>query len=374
MTHSEIQDLLEAFVDDALDRPTRKLVETHVAGCEECQAILDDVAEVDLSGLAGGAVDERQLKKSVRKAMRRTIADAVMAIVAAWIIIWFIGAALVQPLVVNRSGRAAQAARATIDSAIMFNPGATLTNIQIDSKWLSRLVTADLALQVGAGTESIGTVESRIGMFGFGDPSGGSFMPYLNTEASSTIDETGLQRLGESTVATVQLYFTDSLSMTRAQELADSTTNDVRVIWAGFPTSAAATDGSTRDDGLGMVGYATCGVHLPDDDFFGASSASSSGTNSGEPASIEDAKAHLTQALANMNGGNLAPDIIAASMLSNSVIQDGLNYLSGDDQVTVLVVTGPSQEVARFIEEAGQPSVVLLGVDFYNWSTPICGR
>lgn len=372
MTHSEIQDLLEAFVDDALDRPTRKLVETHVAGCEECQAILDDVAEVDLSGLAGGAVDERQLKKSVRKAMRRTIADAIMAIVAAWIIIWFIGAALVQPLVVNRSGRAAQAARATVDSAIMFNPGAVLTDIQIDSKWLSRLVTADVALHVGSGTESVGQVSSRIGMFRFGDPSGGSFIPYLNTDASSTIEEASLQRLGESTVATVQLYFTDSLSITRAQELADSSANDVRVIWAGFPTSATASDGSTRSEGLGMVGYATCGASLPDDDFFGASSASSSGTNSGAPASIEDAKAQLVRALANMDGAELGPYIV--SLRGDADIEAGLNYLSSDDQVTVLVVTGPSQEVAGFIEEAGQPSAVLLGVDFYNWSTPICGR
>ena len=372
MTHSEIQDLLEAFVDDALDRPTRKLVETHVAGCKECQAILDDVAEVDLSGLAGGAVDERQLKKSVRKAMRRTIADAVMAIIAAWIIIWFIGAALLQPLVVNRSGRAAQAARATVESAIMFNPGATLTDIQIDSKWLSRLVTADLALQIGAGTESIGQVESRIGMFRFGDPSGGSFMPYLNTESSSTIDEASLQRLGESTVATVQLYFDDRLSMTKAQELADSTANDVRVIWAGFPTAPPASDGSTRDDGLGLVGYATCGVHLPDDDFFGASSASSSGTDSGSPASIEDAKAQLMRALTNLNDAELASSI--ASVRGDTDVQQNLHYLSSDNQVTVLVVTGPSQEVAGFIEEAGQPSAVLLGVDFYNWSTPICGR
>lgn len=374
MTHSEIQDLLEAYVDDALDRPTRKLVETHVSACEECQAILDDVAEVDLSGLAGGAVDERQLKRSVRKAMRRTIADAIMVIGAAWIIIWFIGAALVQPLVVNRSGRAAQDARATIDSAIMFNPGVAITDIQIDSRWLSRIVTAELALQVGSGTESVGVVTSRIGIFRFGDPSGGSFMPYLNTEGNNTIDGASLRRLGESTVATVQLYFTDSLSMTRAQELADSTANDVRVIWAGFPTSPTTMDGSFGDEGLGMVGYATCGVNLPDDDFFGASSASSSGTHSGEPASIEGAKAHLTQALTNMNGGDLGPQIITSGKLSDAEIQEGLNYLSTDDQVTVLVATGPSQEVAGFIAEAGLPSAVLLGVDFYNWSAPICGR
>lgn len=374
MTHSEIQDLLEAYVDDALDRPTRKLVESHVSGCEECQTILDDVAAVDLSGLAGGAVDERQLKRSVRKAMRRTIADAVMAIGAAWIIIWFIGAALVQPLVVNRSGRAAQAARATIDSAIMFNPGAVLTDIQIDSKWLSRLVTADVAIQVGSGSESVGQVQSRIGMFGFGDQTGGLFIPYLNTDSSNTIDGTGLQRLGESTVATVQLYFTDSLSMARAQELADSATNDVRVIWAGFPTSATAFDGSDGSDGLGTVGYATCGVSLPDDDFFGASSASSSGTNSGSPASISDAKAQLTQALTNMNGSELAGRILEPTIIRDADIQKVLTYLSGDDQVTMLVVTGPSHELAGFIEEAGQPSAVLLGVDFYNWSTPICGR
>ncbi len=374
MTHSQIQDLLEAFVDDALDRPTRKLVETHVADCEECQAILDDVAEVDLSGLAGGAVDERLLKKSVRKAMRRTIADAVMAIVAAWIIVWFVGAALLQPLVVNRSGRAAQAARATVDSAIMFNPGAVLTDIQIDSKWLSRLVTADVAIQVGSGTETVGQVASRIGMFGFGDQTGGSFFPYLETDVSNTIDGLGLQRLGESTVATIQLYFADSLTVAQAQELADSTVNDVRVVWAGFSTFDVSELEENSSQGLGIVGYATCGVNLPGDDFFGASSASSSGTNSGSLASVQDAKERVEQALSNIERSTVAGQIGFLGTASDEGIREALTYLSADDHVITLVVTGPSQELAEFLEEAGQESATLLGVDFYNWSTPICGR
>ncbi len=376
MTHSEIQDLLEGYVDDALDRPTRKLVETHIEDCAECQAILDDVAEVDLSGLAGGAVNERMLKRSIRRAMQRTVVDAVLAIGAAWIIIWFIGAALLQPLVVNRSGRAAQAARATIDSAIMFNPGITVTDIQIDSHWLSRVVTAELATQVGSATEPAGEVSSRIGMFQFGDRSGGRFFPFINRDASQTIDGDGLMRLGESTVATVQILFAEPISSAEAQRLADSTSNDVRVIWAGFAMSATPPfEASANNLGSGAVGYATCGVRLPDDDFFGASSAGSSGTGTSSPATIDDARRHVIAALENLASSPAVGQIGTPSTGEAGQIREVIGYLSqGDPGVMSLVATGPSVELAGFLDQADHPDAVLLGVDFYNWSTPICGR
>ena len=39
-----------------------------------------------------------------------------------------------------------------------------------------------------------------------------------------------------------------------------------------------------------------------------------------------------------------------------------------------LVVTGPSQQIRAFVEDNGFESGAILAVDFYNWSTPVCGR
>jgi len=376
MTHSEIQDLLEAYVDDALDPPTRKLVESHIAGCPECQAILDDVAEVDLSGLSGGVVDERLLKRSVRKAMRRTIADAVLVLVAGWIIIWFIGAALIQPLVVNRSGRAASAARATVDTAIMLNPGVTITDVQIDSNWLSRMVTAEVAIAVGASTEPAGTIATRIGALTFRGESGNNFFPYVNRDSSTTIDAPGLIRLGEATVATVQIQFGEPIPLARAQQFADSPANDVRVIWAGFPTSVWSSDpGGAESFGQGVLGYGTCGASFPEDDFFGASSASFSGTGMYEPASIQNALDQVRRSLVNLAASPAVSDAATFGSSGADQVQAAADYLTSDDPgVISLVVTGPSVDLAGFLKEAGVPLAALLGVDFYNWSTPICGR
>jgi len=376
MTHSEIQDLLEAFVDDALDRPTRKLVEAHVADCAECQSILDDVAAVDLSGLVGGVVDEKMLKRSVRKAMRRTIADAVLVLVAGWIIIWFIGAALLQPLVVNRSGRAASAARATVDMAIMLNPGVTITDVQIDSNWLSRVVTAEVGMAVGTATQPRGTIATRIGAFRFSGESGASFFPYVNSDSSTTIDPPGLMRLGDATVATVQVWFDEPISLARAQQLADSPANDVRVIWAGFPTSVSSSDPSMAENfGNGMIGYGTCGASFPEDDFFGATSASFSGTGMFEPASIQNALDQVRRSLVNLAASPAVADAATFGPNGPEEVAAATNLLSTDDPgVISLVVTGPSVEVAGFLKETGVPIAGLLGVDFYNWSSPICGR
>lgn len=378
MTHSEIQDLLEAYVDDALDRPTRKLVESHVSGCEECQAILDDVAEVDLSGLSGGVVDKKLLKRSVRKAMRRTIADAVLVLVAGWIIVWFIGAALLQPLVVNRSGRAASAARATIDTAIMLNPGVTITDVQIDSNWLSRLVTAEVGMAVGTSTKPAGTIASRIGAFTFGgEPgSGGGFFSYVNNASSTTIDGPGLMRLGDATVATVQVQFEKPISLAEAQQFADSPASDVRVVWAGFPTSDGWSDPGKADGlGMGLLGYATCGTSFPEEDFFGATSASFSGNGMLEPASIQGALDQVRRSLVNLEASPAVSDIATFSPNGSGEVRAAAEHMASEDPgVVSLVVTGPSVEIAGFLKEAGVPIAVLLGVDFYNWSTPICGR
>ena len=52
MSHDQIQDLLEGYVDETLDRGTRRQVEAHLAGCEECRAILEGIPPVELGDVA----------------------------------------------------------------------------------------------------------------------------------------------------------------------------------------------------------------------------------------------------------------------------------------------------------------------------------
>jgi hypothetical protein len=42
--------------------------------------------------------------------------------------------------------------------------------------------------------------------------------------------------------------------------------------------------------------------------------------------------------------------------------------------VAELVVTGPTPEVLRFIDEAEPDAVSVIEFEFINWSQPPCGR
>jgi predicted anti-sigma-YlaC factor YlaD len=126
MKHEELQDLLEDYVDDRLNRPARKVVDDHLKGCAECRSILDDVAPVDIAALGAGRFDEHVMRRTVRRSLFRTAVNTAMLLFAGFITVWFLSALVIQPLVVNRGGRAAEIARASIDVATMSNPGAVL--------------------------------------------------------------------------------------------------------------------------------------------------------------------------------------------------------------------------------------------------------
>jgi predicted anti-sigma-YlaC factor YlaD len=124
VSHEEIQDLLEDYVDDRLDRETRKLVDDHLKTCAECRQILDDVAPVDVSALGALTYDEATMRRIVRRSLFRTAWNTLLLLFAGWIALWFFAALVIQPLVVNRGGRAADIVQATVDLGIMLNPGA----------------------------------------------------------------------------------------------------------------------------------------------------------------------------------------------------------------------------------------------------------
>ena len=123
MNHEEAQELLEDYVDERLDRPVRDQLEEHLGGCSECRSILDGVAPVDLEALGSADVDERTLRRSVRRALWRTVIDAAGLLVLLVVGLWVISNLVVHPLLMDRGGRAAAVARATYDVAGHVQPG-----------------------------------------------------------------------------------------------------------------------------------------------------------------------------------------------------------------------------------------------------------
>ncbi|MDF1597365.1 MAG: zf-HC2 domain-containing protein [Acidimicrobiia bacterium] len=378
-SHDEIQDLLEGYVDETLDRATRRAVDDHLADCAECRAILDEVAPVDLSGLAGGAVDERSLRRSVRRAMWRTVTNTALMLVSLWIVAWLVSAVIIQPLVINRGDRATIAARATFDMAMMVNEGAIATDWDVTSGAASRTNTAHLVLQVGAGAKELGEVGSRIGITRFGAPLGGWFWPYVTDFNSGTPGEYRLAELGSGTVATVAAHFNEPISLARAQELADSTDYDVRVVWAGFPTSQRLDldEQPFSGFGYGVLGYPTClEPGMVDDSRFGGTSVSGGLGLGGAPASIANALAEVRRAVGTLTANPwlieraVDPETSDVERLEQTAVQ----LAQADPGVVTLVVTGPTAELIGFLDDVEVEYPAVLAVDFYNWSDFVCGR
>jgi hypothetical protein len=55
-------------------------------------------------------------------------------------------------------------------------------------------------------------------------------------------------------------------------------------------------------------------------------------------------------------------------------IEQARTYLAkADPGVVSMVVTGPTDLVRQFVSDAAAPVVTVQGVDFWNWTGPVCG-
>jgi hypothetical protein len=364
MSHDEIQDLLEGYVDETLDRETRRQVEAHLSGCEECRAILDGIPPVGLGDVAA-TWDERGMRRAVRRSMLRMAADALLLLFVGWLVAWILSLLIVQPFILNRGDRAVAATIATVDVAIMLNPGATVEGYSYRSGMAARFTEVELALPVGSAMKSLGIVDSRIGLFGFGDIPGGRLFPYLS-ETDRGGGEEHLGAVGAGTVATVGLWFKPTLDPAAAQAIVDSEA-DVSVVWAGF--EVAGEEGSDLAPG-GILGYGTCGSFPITVSDAAGSSGGGSGTALGGPASVTDALDETRRAIGSVLEH---PDLLAGLGASVDDASSALARLERP-QVAELVVTGPTPEVLRFIDEAEPDAVSVIEFEFINWSQPPCGR
>ncbi|MDH3261730.1 MAG: zf-HC2 domain-containing protein [Acidimicrobiia bacterium] len=371
MNHEEAQELLEDYVDERLDRPVRDQLEKHLSGCPECRSILDGVAPVDLEALGSADVDERTLRRSVRRALWRTVIDAAGLLVLLVFGLWAISNFVVHPLLMNRGGRAAAVARATFDVAGMFNRGAFVDDFTIDPGVFDRTFTARVQMPVGAGRVDLGTVSSRIGLFGSG---GGTIWPFADSESRAGAVQDILGRLGGGTVATVSVDFYPAISVDQAQLLAEHPGADVSVVWAGFLLSEAAPEVAASDP-LRMLGYSTCvGTDQIPPSVFASYSGNAGGyAFAAHPSSVRNALQEVRRSINHLaEHPNVAAQLFEGA--NSGQFQRVAAYLADTDpQVEALVVTGPTDEILKFIDQADTKDGRVLAVDFYNWYRPVCG-
>ncbi len=366
MRHEEIQDLLEGYVDETLDRATRRKVDTHLATCDECRAILEGVAPVEL-GDASGVWDAGGMRRAVRRSMLRVAGDALLILFAVWLAAWLLSLLVLQPLVLNRGGRAEAATVATVDLAIMSNPGVVMTEYSYRSQWLSRTTEVQLSLPVGSGLNDVGSVESRIGPLGFGSSDGGRLSPFVFDEyASDSRDEDVLRAVDDGTVGTVRVRFDDAVDIETAQGMVDSD-NDVSVVWSGF--EVADVEGSDLAP-AGVLGYATCGTPSPVVTGAAGSSGGGGGTFFGGPASITGALEETRRAVGTLIEHPELLTGIGASVEDASAAVERLE----SPVVREMVVTGPTPEILGFIDEMAPGATAVIEIDFMNWSEPPCAR
>lgn len=370
MTHDELQDLLEAYVDETLDRSARATVDDHLAECDECRAILDGVPAVQLGQIRPTGFDDKAMRRAIRASLLRLAFNVVVVLVAGWLTLSLLGYLVFQPFVVDRGGRAAAATQATQDMAVLFNPGASLESAQHTSGIIRRTSEATVVVPLGTRQVELGTVETRIGPLSFSSRDGGNIFPYLAGDYLGDASEV-LPVVGDGTVALVDFYFDTPISVERAQQLADSPF-DVRVVWAGFVIGDGDPTGPGIEPG-GFVGYGTCDPRDTDPDSLRASSAGYGRS----PFSLEPSIARALDAtraavdnLADHSGlvEGSGPWATAASLLA------ARDYLASHSEVQALVVTGPTPELLRFLDEVGPASTSVRGIDFTNWYQPLCGK
>jgi hypothetical protein len=299
--------------------------------------------------------------------MLRVAADALLLLFIGWLAAWTLSLLIVQPLILNRGDRAVAATLATVDAAIMLNPGATVVGYSYRSGLAARVTEVDLGLPVGSAVKDLGTIDSRIGLLGFGDLDGGRLFPFLSDATDRGGGEEGLISVGAGTVATVDLWFEPSMDPAAAQAIVDLEGADVSVVWAGF--EVADEEGSDLAPG-GILGYGTCGSFPITVSDAAGSSGGGSGTAPGGPASVTRALDETRRAIGSLFQH---PDLLAGLGASVDDASVALARLQRP-QVAELVVTGPTPEILRFIDEAEPDAVSVIDFEFINWSQPPCGR
>lgn len=370
LPHDEAVELLEPFVDGRLGPALAAQVQDHVAGCDECAAILSDVEPVDLatpSAVLPAVLDERTMRRSVRRTLLGVAAQAAGIVVLLLVVAVVASLLVVQPLLLG-GDRTAALARATYEVPSLVTPGAAVREFGITSSGQSRTFTTELELPVGSSTVSLGSVSSTRRLVGSDTP----LWPYVDDDAPNPAPASEvLDRLGRTSVATVAVQLPSALSVDDAQALVEDLHPDVSTVWAGFDV-AGLTDRIAPTDALSLLGATTCGAPRLPSELFGATSADAGASFGAAPSSVEDALRLVRDAVAHVGAhpelATVLPDGLHEALVA---ADEGLG--SGEPAVTLLVLTGPSDRLGRALDATGARDARVLATATYNWDGPVCG-
>jgi hypothetical protein len=357
MNSEHVTDRLDAYVDGTLPDSERVTINEHVAVCDSCAAALRSYDPVDLDGLQHSFEDDG-LQRTVRRALRRTAVDAAALTVIVLVVGVLLSLFIIQPLLINRSDRAAVAARAMYEAPMLFNPGVEVPDFRIASGLMDRNATSSPRIQLGTGTSRLDQAIGRIGLF------------RLQLEWRVGWGETPvgvrdvLPGLDDGTVVTVAVVPPTPLSVGATQALADDPDHDVRLTWVGFDVMSSV---------FGPVGYPLCmnDAHIREE-LFASSSAGFSGSGTGTPPSVQRALDSARYALDLMASQREVAAALGGD--DGGAIESLAASMPGERHVTTVVVTGPTPEVVAFLDDLGVDDGEVLAVGFYSWGSPVCGR
>jgi hypothetical protein len=378
MEHSIARDLLEGYVDGTLEPETARAVEVHLAECDECRALIEGVEPIRFD--AGAAVPtpvpwgEDRFRKAVRRSLARIAFDLFSWGVIALLAVWLLSVFVIQSAVIDRGDRADAALAATWDLAVMLQPGAEVTEWRSNPGLLSRAFDVTTVLPIGGDTQELTVVRSQLGVWKFSGEHGGPIISY--NQGDQRPGET-LAHLPTGTVATVELVWGSPIGVANATSLMD-THPDVSVTWVGFPTGPGSGGfgyGFGSDDVAGIVGYGTCAQGPGDVDVRGSSMGSGQFFSSSMRPSVDRALDRVRGAMDNLLSKSEFVDAIGRfGGSSPRVVERAQEYLTNPDPgVASMVVTGPTDLVKQFVDDAGATTVTVRAVDLWNWTGPICG-
>ncbi|HDH24602.1 MAG TPA: hypothetical protein ENH00_00205 [Actinobacteria bacterium] len=371
--HHIARDLLEGYVEDTLESDTRAELEEHLTGCTECRSILEGVeAPVHLGNTIGQptqAWDEKQLRKTIRRTLFRLVFDAISIWIIGAIALTILSAYAIQPLVVNRGDRVRSAAIATWDLPVLVTPGARVSGWLNNPTPFGRDLSVDLVRPIGDATRPLGTFDTHLGLIKFSGKHGSPLFPHFGGDGSRPFTP---ERLPVDTVVTVQLqWWEDSISIADAESLQPAK-DGARIVWVGFDVTPALPSDPLHPS-FEVLGYGTCGEPTILDSAVGSmTSGGGGGSRFGCPSTsgngVASALQQVRRALDNLASH---PELMKAAGPASVALRNAdtvAAWLAGNDPAVVsLVITGPTENVAKIMEASGADAAIQLDVDFWNW-------